>query len=221
MAVVDLVTGRRELLSFSEDRYRIAGWVPETAASSKLIGLFPLSDGSFRLADKLGVNAAFDGSGRLTDLALSSAYQVHFERANRLLARDFVKPPYALEPEGDETRSLGGASLPARLRLHGPRGDEILALRTDADILGYYPADESSPMRMAAFLTNGEVRLLARSGDEIAFDQNGSFTAMLFESRWRPACLRTSRASRSASPLVRPALPRSPRPRIPSTRRGL
>ena len=196
MVVIDLVSGRREQLSFSEDRYAIAGWVPEVAAKSKLIGLFPLSDGSFRLADKLGVNAAFDTSGRLTDLALSSAYQVHFEQANRLLAGDFVKPPYALEPEGNETRSLGGASLPARLRLHGPRGDEILALRTDADILGYYPTNNSSPVRMAALLTNGQVRLVARSGDEIAFDQQGSFTAMLLR---EPVTTRLSQDKQSIS----------------------
>jgi hypothetical protein len=181
MAVVDLVTGRREQLTFSEDRYKIAGWVPESAAASKLIGLFPLSDGSFRLADKLGVNAAFDPAGALTDLALSSAYQLHYEQANRLLAEDFVEPPYELEREGSEMRQFGSVSLPATIRLSGPTDDERLDLRTDAPVVGYYPRETSSSVKFVAILTNGDLRLVDRSGNEFAFDAGGRFLAMLLE----------------------------------------
>ena len=160
MVVINLVTGQREQFSFSDSRYAIAGWVPEDAASSKLVGLFPLSDGSFRLADKFGANFAFDAAGQLTDMALSPAYQMHFDQVSRLTAEDFVKPPYQLVPDGTATRQIDGISLPVRLRLQGPDGEELLVLQTDTGLLGYYPVNPASRIRTVAVLSNGDLRLL-------------------------------------------------------------
>ena len=194
MVVINLVTGQREQLSFSDSRYAIAGWVPENAASSKLVGLFPLSDGSFRLADKLGANFAFDGAGQLTDMALSPAYQMHFDQVSTLTAKDFVKPPYQLNPDGIATRQIDGASLPARLSLRGPDGDEPLVLQTDSGLLGYYPLNASSRIRMVAVLSTGDLRLLDQSDGEFAFDRTGHFVAMLLA---QPIVTRLSQGEQS------------------------
>ena len=76
MVVKNLLTGEEEGLTFSEDCYSIAGYVPEKVGASQVVGLFLMSDASYRLADKLGNQFWFDPSGHLTDMVFSEDYHV-------------------------------------------------------------------------------------------------------------------------------------------------
>ena len=75
MVVENLLTGWEEVLTFSEDHYSIAGYVPDRLETSNLVGLFLLSDASFRLADKLGNEFQFDQDGRMTELILPTGQE--------------------------------------------------------------------------------------------------------------------------------------------------
>lgn len=77
MVIVDLVHGKRETLTFSDSKYQAAAYVPGDE-DSRFIGLFLMSDGSFRLGDRLGNEFWFDPAGRMTDMIFSEKHRFHF-----------------------------------------------------------------------------------------------------------------------------------------------
>lgn len=79
MAVVDLIDGRREMLTFDSERFGIAAWVPSSADSSRFDGMAYLSDGSCLLFERTGARFRFDGAGRLTDVMYSTSHTTHYD----------------------------------------------------------------------------------------------------------------------------------------------
>jgi hypothetical protein len=174
MVVENRLTGRHETLTFSTERYSIAGYVPDALAGSEHVGLFVMSNGSFRLADKLGSEFWFDPAGTLTDMILPEDYRIHFDYLSaQVQAGDESR--LRLDPASEEKITFRGARLPARLRLKGGSGpDEILRFSDKGRIIGYEPeAATGGRTKFAAILSDGSFRLLDMTGNELAFDAAG------------------------------------------------
>jgi hypothetical protein len=180
MAVENLVTGEQEVLTFSTDRYSVAGYVPDKLASSQAVGLFLMSDASFRLADKLGNEFWFDPSGDLTEMVFGKEQRMHIEYA-RGFTSAFAQTPYRLEPAGEERVDFAGARIPARMKVVdlASGASETLAFSDKGRIAGYAPADEKqSRFRILALLSDASFLLLDRAGNETSFDPSGKFENM-------------------------------------------
>lgn len=180
MTLENLITGREETLAFSTDRYSIAGYVPGAIASSQVVGLFLMSDGSFRLADKLGNEFHFDPAGRLTDMSFSPGHDVHFEYVDGF-TEAVERAPYEVRPAGPERIDFRNARLPARMTVadlvHGTSED--LVFDASGAVAGYTsPSKESSAYQILAILADGSFQLLDRQGSEVAFDAAGRFTSL-------------------------------------------
>lgn len=180
MAVENLLTGKQEVLAFSADRYAIAGYVPEKLASSQLIGLFLLSDASYRLADRLGNEFQFDPAGYLTDMIFSPDHQVHFDYLDSFTTA-FERAPYRVRPTGPEQVRFLNARIPQQMKvedlLHG--GSEVLTFSDSGPIAGYKPTDAGkSRFQILALMSDGSFRLLDKAGNETAFSPSGEFDRM-------------------------------------------
>jgi hypothetical protein len=181
MAVVNLLTGEEEVLAFSTDRYSIAGYVPEKLAASQVIGLFIMSDASYRLADKLGNAFWFDQTGVLTDMIFGPEHHVLYTYLTTM-TEAFEQPPYRLQPVDDERMPFRNARIPRRMQVtdlvNGT--SEVLVFSDQGKIAGYIPETrESSRFHFLAILSNGAFRLLDRADNESAFTPSGTFAGML------------------------------------------
>jgi hypothetical protein len=182
MAVENLVTGEEEVLTFSADRYAIAGWVPDDVRTSQVIGLFVMSDASYRLADKLGNEFRFDAAGNLTDEIFGPERHMHLEYARPEAASE--RSPYArhrLVPVGSERRDVQSASLPVELRLADPDAGEgpKFSLDSDGQVVRYVATSEA-PYEDLAALSDGSFLLTDTAGRETRFDPEGRFAAERF-----------------------------------------
>jgi hypothetical protein len=180
MTVKNLVTGDSEILTFSTDRYSVVGYVPDKVAKSQVVGLFVMSDSSFRLADKLGNEFWFDPAGRLTDMVFSEHHRTHFEYADGLID-SFDQVPYRVEPAGRERVEFQGVSLPKTMAAvdNANNTKETLAFDSNGTIVGYVPEDQAkSRFRILALLSDLSFRLLDRSGNEVAFGLDGQFAGL-------------------------------------------
>ena len=180
MVVENLITGDEELLSFSEDHYSIAGYVPQEVSSSQVIGLFLMSDASFRLADKLGNEFWFDGGGQLTDMKFSAEHRVHYEYL-REWTDAFDTPPYQVKPVGHERVAFLNVQLLKKVEVidlvNG--GHEVLAFSDAGRIAGYVPEDpEESRFKLLALRTDGSYQLVDRNDNEVSFSTDGAFEKM-------------------------------------------
>jgi len=180
MAIVNLLTGEREILAFSDDRYSIVGYVPDRLEDSQFIGLFLLTDGSFRLVDKLGNEFQFDQAGYLTDMIFSENYHIHIDYTYSFTDA-FEKPPYRVEPADNERIWFLNAMIPRRMKvidlINGE--SEILVFSDKEKIVGYVPENkENSKFQILAILTDASFRLLDKEGKEVAFNPAGEFEAM-------------------------------------------
>lgn len=183
MAIENLLSGRREVLNFTTDRYEAAGYVPEKIGDSQVVGLFPMSNGSFRLTDKLGNQFHFDLAGRLTDAFLSPSrdHHLHVEYADEFTGA-FAPVPYAARPADVERVSIRNMSIPKRVEVtdlvHGH--SEVLRLSEDLDVVGYVPENEkASRFRQLALLSNRGLELRDKHGNVIRFDCGWDFEAVL------------------------------------------
>jgi len=177
MAVVNLLTDEKEVLTFNTDRYDLVGYVPDKVENSQLVGLFLISDGSFRLADKLGNEFHFDQSGHLTDMIFSENSHIHLDYTTKL-EHSFESPPYHIRPAGDQTIEFLNAIAPARLEVVDLANgkSEILVFKKEGDIAGYIPENKKdSRFRILAIMTDASFRLLDRHGNEMSFDSAGDF----------------------------------------------
>ena len=185
MMLENLLTGGSELLTFSEDRYAAAGYVPEKSSGSQVVGLFITAGGFFRLADRIGNEFWFDGAGNLSDMLLGDDLRVKvaYQRGMTELAA-FETPVYALTPAGPETTTFRNAVLPQRIQVtdlvHG--NSEALTFSTKGSIAGYVPADGSaSRYDILAILSDGSFRLADKQGNESMFDGAGKFQGMIVD----------------------------------------
>jgi hypothetical protein len=171
------------MLTFSEDRYAAAGYVPAAVEASQVVGLFLMSDGSFRMADKLGNQFHFDPGGRMTELALSPAPgdRMGIEYLDRFTAA-FVQPPYAARPADDRQMDFLNLRIPRRIEVRDRVHDhvEVLAFDPDGELPGYVPADAtSSRFRVVALLSNGGLQIVDRHGNQIRLDRGWDFDSIL------------------------------------------
>jgi hypothetical protein len=181
MAVENLLTGEQEVLTFSTDRYSIAGYVPDKLESSQVVGLFLMSDASFRLADKLGNEFWFNQTGYLTDMRFSRDHRFHFEYLKGM-TKAFEKDLYQAMPVGKEKMEFLNVLIPKRMRvvdlING--GSEDLIFSDRGRIAGYIPEDtEKSRFKILALMSNLSYRLLDKDGNEVVLSPSGSFDGMI------------------------------------------
>ncbi len=187
MVLKNLLTGHEETMVFNTDRYDIAGYVPKDADTSVNIGIFFLTDGTFRLADKLGCEFQFDEGGRLTDMMLSPDYQVSYKYGEKRLGwRDFDVLPFRLEPEGNVQVAFLNGPVPQKLRLFDAANgtEEVFEFtsKNSEGIAGYSPADpQRSGYRFLSLLSDASFLLEHKSGNQIAFDRRGQFSNMIVQ----------------------------------------
>ena len=183
MVVKNLLTTREEVLVFSTDRYSIAGYVPDNLETSNIIGLFLLSDASYRLADKLGNEFQFDQSGHLTDMFFSEKHHLHFDYGSIKAGKDsFPQVPYRIRPAGEQYVQFLNTLIPEKMKvtnlINGNR--ETLIFSSDRYALaGYVPEDEEqSKVKILALLSDGSFQLSDKRGIEVSFDPGGQFNGM-------------------------------------------
>jgi len=187
MALENLLTGEHEVLTFSAKRYSIAGYAPDTLKASQVVGLFLMSDASYRLADKLGNEFAFDPAGYLTDMTFSEDHQFRFEYLKGFTDA-FEQIPYKIQPVNDEQVAFLNVRLPKYMEIvdliNGTK--ETLTFSDSGRIAGYLPQNlEKSRYQILALMSNRSFRLLDKEGNEIAFDAGGDFERMAVSSKRR------------------------------------
>jgi hypothetical protein len=185
MKLTNLFTGDEEVLSFSENcHHGLAGYVPEKVKASQVIGLFLMSNATFRLADKLGNQFHFDFKGRLMEMAFSG------RPADRVFI-DYVqggtdafdRKPYAAEPTNGETVPFPGGAIPRQLKVtdlvHGT-SEQFTFSADKKEIVGYVPDDEkASRFQFIAVLRNRGLQMLDKHGNEVVFAPDGKFNKVL------------------------------------------
>ena len=183
MVVENLLSGQKEVLTFSTDRYSIAGYVPEKISDSQVVGLFLLSDGSFRLADKLGNQFHFDPAGRLTGMYFSPKPEdrIELEYVNQFTG-SFVRVPYRVRPADEEMVDFLNARLPKRVRITDQihQSSEVLVFDPEASPAGYVPEKKAeSRYRLLALRSDGSLHLVDRHGNQVRFCRSWDFESFL------------------------------------------
>lgn len=180
MVVEHLLTGQREVLVFSTTRYRIAGYVPDDAARSRTLGLFLMSNGAFRLADKLGNEFHFDPRGRLTAMVFTRQHRVELEYLDSF-TNAVDAAPYQLRPAGNDRLPFRNVTVPPRMELVDliGGGSEILVFSDRGRLAGYTPTSAGTGrFEFLALMSDGSFRLRDRAGQEIAFTPSGVFAGI-------------------------------------------
>lgn len=179
IVVKNLLTGRKEVLAFSKDRYSIAGYVPDDLENSSFIGLFLLSDASFRLADKLGNEFQFNQGGHLTEMVFSKEYHVKLEYGYAESKKEgFNALPYRIEPVTDKYEEFLNIRLPKNMRvvdvINGKEEVFVFNNKNKYKIAGYTPLNENnSKYKILAIMTDGSYDLIDKQGNEVSFDPAG------------------------------------------------
>ncbi|TKJ36903.1 hypothetical protein CEE37_14405 [candidate division LCP-89 bacterium B3_LCP] len=184
MAVVNLLSGDREVLTFDKDKYTVMGWVPQVLESSQVVGLFLMTDASYRLADKLGNEFWFDQSGLMTDMILSENH--HYKFSYDLIEECGSKSDlnsYVLEPFGSERVDFLNVNLSKRIKLVNQKTGEkeFFVFNTDKyDYAGYVPTNElKSAYKMIALMSDASYVLTDKKETKrIYFDAAGRFEKM-------------------------------------------
>jgi hypothetical protein len=177
MTVQNLVNGESETLTFSTDHYSVAGYVPDSVGKSQVVGLFLMTDASFRLADKLGNEFWFDPAGHLTDMAFSEHHRIRFEYADGFIDL-FDQAPYRIEPAGRECVEFQGVSIPKTMTVvdNAHNMKETLLFDPNGRIVGYVPENQATTrFQILALMSDVSFRLLDRNGNEAAFAPDGRF----------------------------------------------
>jgi len=179
MVLVNLMSGEEEVLTFATERYAVAGYVPEKLEKSQVVGLFLLTDASYRLADKLGNEFWFDQAGFLTDMIFSKDHRIHLEYVRH--PKDFADyAGYQLKPVGQERVHFLSLTPPKHMEVANLNAGEkeVLTFSSQGDRVGYVPPRDTGPYRLLALMNNATFRLLKKDGTEIPFDGKGRFAGL-------------------------------------------
>lgn len=179
LILVNLMSGEEEVLTFNTERYAVAGYVPEKLEKSQVVGLFLLTDASYRLADKLGNEFWFDQAGFLTDMIFSKDHHIRLEYVRH--PKDFADyAGYQLQPLGQERVDFLSLTLPKQMELVNLTSGEkeVFTFSSQGEVVGYGPAREKGPYQFLALMNNATFRLLKEDGTEIPFDGKGRFAGL-------------------------------------------
>ena len=177
MAIENLLSGEREVLTFSTDRYSIVGYVPDSLKTSQVLGLFLMTDASYRLADKIGNEFHFDQAGYLTEMSLGNNFKVQFEYNDGLIDM-FEEPPYSLQQVDKKKTEFVNAMIPAKLKVKDMKKNsgEVLVFKSKGGMSAYVPESTGhGKFRKMVLMTDGSFRLFDNNKNELVFDQTGSF----------------------------------------------
>lgn len=181
MAIRDRLSGREEVLTFSDSRFQAAAYVPDDVKSSQVVGLFIMSDGSFRLLDKIENEFEFDAAGYLTKMIFSEVHQIAIEYQKDFAAR-LDTPPYKIERASTKWVQFRSVNLPERLRVKSltDESSEEFIFTEDKAVVGYAPVDpRTSRFEFLALMSDLSYRLVAKNEDEMAFNQSGTFEKLI------------------------------------------
>jgi hypothetical protein len=183
VTVENLLSGQQEILTLDEERYRLVGYIPKDLATSQIIGLFPLTDATFRLADKLGNELQFDEAGYLTDMILGPEYKVHYEWARGKID-SIAQPGIHLKGMGQRLVKIGENVVPDKIALVDASGavGETLVLSDEEAVIGYLPdRRETSRIRIVAVRMDGAFSLLNRDGHQANFTAVGNLSSIVVD----------------------------------------
>jgi hypothetical protein len=179
MAIENLMTGDKEILTFDAEKYVIAGYIPRQVINSQVIGLFIKTDLSFSMIDKLGCEFDFDPSGNLTDIFMPNDNHlgISYAKSDQEL---FSSPPFMLESENNRTMEFLNVVIPEKMKITNLAcgTTETLSFK-DGEIAGYVPDNPQSTCRILAIMTDGSFQMLDTQGNEVAFDPSGRYMWML------------------------------------------
>lgn len=181
MRLIDPATGREQILVFDDATYIAAGYLPEDPEASQVIGLFLMSDASYRLEDKLGNTFLFTGDGYLSDVALSETYHLRYEHGVEIV------DPAAADRFGLEIADDSLVALPTMQAVRGLRlVDDMSGLETafvldhDSAILAYRPQDpDQIRYDRVVILSDGSAQVQDTEGRALVFGPGGAFERML------------------------------------------
>ncbi len=180
MRVENLLSGKVTTMTFSEERYAIAGYVPADDDKGVLLGLFLTSSGSFRLIDRLGNEFWLDGAGDLTAMHLGRDFHMEFDYAP---VHELLGGPGALRlaVAGDARLERWGANVPAELWLEDVERGKRRRFRFDdgGDIAGYAPL-EAKAADFIALLSDGTFRWEGK-GVAVDFGVDGALESVRTE----------------------------------------
>lgn len=181
MALVNKMSGKEEVLSFDADKFNAAAYVPEDIKRSQVVGLFIMTDGSFRLLDKIENEFEFNGVGYLTDMIFSERHIIHFEYQKDFAAA-LKKPPYKIERAEGKWIKFRTIRLPEKLKiinLVDGTSEEMLFTEEGA-LVGYEPIDpNNASVKFLALMNDLSYRMLDKNENELLFNQSGIFQKMI------------------------------------------
>jgi hypothetical protein len=179
MDLVNLVSGSRQVLTFSDSKYAIVGYVPPDDQTDGNIGLFVMADLSYRLVDRIGNEFHFAQDGEMREMQLGKDFGMHYIYGFESIDKDYLgAASYLLKPADEATVEVGTVRLPERMRFNDVAAKEEIVFVYDkanaAGLLGYKPLDSASPSSCFLGITvDGRFRLETASGWQILFDGAG------------------------------------------------
>jgi len=182
MAVENLLHGGREPLTFSTDRYSIAGWVPDNLSGSQVVGLFLISDATFRLQDKIGNQFWFDRSGVCTDMILSDNHHVKIAYFGAEKVENIDGKPLRLQSGGPDTVMYQSVILPRIMTVTNlvSNHSERFVFNSYNNMIGYTPENVGQcPYTFLALMSDGSFRLVDGDGNEVDFDGSGEYRFLI------------------------------------------
>lgn len=177
MVLVNKLTNGKEILKFDTTTYSLVGYTPDNIEQSKLLGIFLMTDLSYRMADKIGNEFHFDQAGDLTDMILGDDFVTHYEYYNSFIT-NFENKPFALKKANNETVEFAGVILPKVLTLSSANTneDEEYIFEPQESICSYTPKNKvDSKYDQLIVMTDGSFRLIDKTKNEIAFNSAGEF----------------------------------------------
>ena len=185
IALVDRLSRKEEILTFSDSRFRAAAYIPKNIKSSQIVGLFLMTDGTYRLLDKIENEFVFNSAGYLTKMIFSDIHQIKFEYQKDFEAK-FNKPLYVIERASKKWVKFRGVHLPEKLRVKNLTDgrSEIFVFTKEKAIIGFAPErPERSQFVFLGLMSDLSYRLLDKNENEIVFDASGKLLKMLSTSK--------------------------------------
>lgn len=185
IALIDKLSGREEVLTFDSEKFRAAAYIPDDIKKSQVVGLFMMTDGSYRMLDKIENEFEFNGAGFLTDMIFSDIHQIHFDYQKDFAAK-LDNSPYKIERASDKWIKFRTIRLPEKLRIRNlaSGSSEIVVFTKEKSIAGYESADpERSDFEFLALMTDLSYRLVDKNKNELLFSQSGQFQEMVCTSK--------------------------------------